>query len=86
MPLDEHAAKKVLAEINRDELAQLGCDLTNIPSPTGHALLTQEPNASKDRIRDVLSGNLCRCTGYVNIVDAVYEARAAYLPAADQGA
>ncbi len=35
MPLDEHAAKKILAEIDRDELAQLGCDLTNIPSPTG---------------------------------------------------
>jgi carbon-monoxide dehydrogenase small subunit len=45
---------------------------------TAHALLTQEPDASKERIRDVLSGNLCRCTGYINIVEAVYEARAAY--------
>jgi carbon-monoxide dehydrogenase small subunit len=45
---------------------------------TAHALLTQEPNASKERIRHVLSGNLCRCTGYINIIEAVYEARSAY--------
>src|SRR5256885_10110220 len=36
MPLDQEAAKKILAQIDRDELAQLGCDLTSIPSPTGH--------------------------------------------------
>ena len=35
MALDQEAAKKVLAQIDRDELAQLGCDLTSIPSPTG---------------------------------------------------
>src|ERR671924_2411652 len=35
MPFDSDAAKKVLAQIDRDELAQLGCDLTSIPSPTG---------------------------------------------------
>jgi acetylornithine deacetylase/succinyl-diaminopimelate desuccinylase-like protein len=35
MALDKEIAKKVLAEIDRDELAQLGCDLVNIPSPTG---------------------------------------------------
>jgi hypothetical protein len=35
MALDKEAAKKVLAEIDRNELAQLGCDLTSIPSPTG---------------------------------------------------
>src|SRR5262249_1049945 len=34
MALDKEAAKKVLAEIDRNELAQLGCDLTSIPSPT----------------------------------------------------
>jgi acetylornithine deacetylase/succinyl-diaminopimelate desuccinylase-like protein len=33
--VDSDAAKKVLAQIDRDELAQLGCDLTSIPSPTG---------------------------------------------------
>ncbi|MBI4529417.1 MAG: M20/M25/M40 family metallo-hydrolase [Deltaproteobacteria bacterium] len=35
MAIDKEAAKKVLAQIDRDELAQLGCDLVNIPSPTG---------------------------------------------------
>jgi aerobic-type carbon monoxide dehydrogenase small subunit (CoxS/CutS family) len=45
---------------------------------TAHALLTEEPDADRDRIREVLSGNLCRCTGYMNIIEAVYDARSAY--------
>lgn len=45
---------------------------------TMHALLTEEPDASEERIREVLSGNLCRCTGYIPIVEAVMEARTAY--------
>jgi acetylornithine deacetylase/succinyl-diaminopimelate desuccinylase-like protein len=35
MAIDKQAATKVIAQIDRDELAQLGCDLTSIPSPTG---------------------------------------------------
>lgn len=35
MPLDKNAAKQILAQIDRNELAQLGCDLTSIASPTG---------------------------------------------------
>ena len=42
---------------------------------TAHALLTDEPHASEARIREVLSGNLCRCTGYIPIVQAVIAAR-----------
>ncbi len=45
---------------------------------TAHALLTQEPDADEERIREVLSGNLCRCTGYVPIIEAVMEARSHY--------
>jgi carbon-monoxide dehydrogenase small subunit len=45
---------------------------------TLHALLSDEPFADEERIRDVLSGNLCRCTGYLPIVEAAIEARAAY--------
>src|SRR6201981_329711 len=35
MPFNDEATKKILACIDRNELAQLGCDLTRIPSPTG---------------------------------------------------
>src|SRR5437667_9213395 len=45
---------------------------------TAHALLSEEPDADEARIRSVLSGNLCRCTGYIPIIEAVLEARAAY--------
>jgi aerobic carbon-monoxide dehydrogenase small subunit len=45
---------------------------------TMHALLKEEPEASAERIRHVLAGNLCRCTGYIPIVEAVLEAAAAY--------
>ena len=34
-------------------------------------LLTHNPSPSEDEIREALSGNLCRCTGYQKILDAV---------------
>ena len=34
-------------------------------------LLARSPNPSDDEIREALSGNLCRCTGYAKIFDAV---------------
>jgi aerobic carbon-monoxide dehydrogenase small subunit len=34
-------------------------------------LLERRPNPSEDEIREALSGNLCRCTGYAKIFDAV---------------
>jgi len=45
---------------------------------TAHALLSEEPDADETGIRSVLAGNLCRCTGYIPIIEAVLEARAAY--------
>ncbi len=39
-----------------------------------HALLQHNPNPSEEEIRFGLSGNLCRCTGYQNIVKAVQQA------------
>jgi carbon-monoxide dehydrogenase small subunit len=43
---------------------------------TGFAFLKQNPNPTEDEIRTGISGNLCRCTGYVNIVKAFeYAAR-----------
>ena len=38
------------------------------------ALLARNPNPNEREIREALVGNLCRCTGYVRIVDAVKEA------------
>ncbi len=43
---------------------------------TSYALLQRTPNPSELEIRQALSGNLCRCTGYVNIVKAVQYAAA----------
>jgi carbon-monoxide dehydrogenase small subunit len=36
-------------------------------------VIEREPGASRARIRELLAGNLCRCTGYQLIVDAVAE-------------
>ncbi len=41
---------------------------------SAHALLDRNPNPSRDQIGIGLSGNLCRCTGYVDIFSAVDEA------------
>jgi aerobic-type carbon monoxide dehydrogenase small subunit (CoxS/CutS family) len=38
---------------------------------TAKSLLDQNPSPSRDEIREALSGNLCRCTGYLQIFDAV---------------
>jgi len=35
------------------------------------ALLDRNPNPSKEEIKDALSGNLCRCTGYAKIIEAI---------------
>jgi carbon-monoxide dehydrogenase small subunit len=43
---------------------------------TCHAFLLEEPNPSADRVREILSGNICRCTGYVGMVNAVLDAAA----------
>jgi aerobic-type carbon monoxide dehydrogenase small subunit (CoxS/CutS family) len=38
---------------------------------TAKALLDREPHPSRDQICEALSGNLCRCTGYLQIIEAV---------------
>jgi aerobic carbon-monoxide dehydrogenase small subunit len=43
---------------------------------TSHALLEKNKKPSELEIRQAISGNLCRCTGYVNIVKAVQHAAA----------
>jgi aerobic-type carbon monoxide dehydrogenase small subunit (CoxS/CutS family) len=44
---------------------------------TASALLEERPNASRDEIREYISGNYCRCTGYQAIVDAICDVQCA---------
>jgi len=41
---------------------------------SSHALLQRNPNPGEAEIREALVGNLCRCTGYVRIIESVKEA------------
>lgn len=43
---------------------------------TAKALLAANPNPSEDEIRHAIAGNLCRCTGYVKIVESIQYAAA----------
>jgi carbon-monoxide dehydrogenase small subunit len=38
---------------------------------TAHAFLREHPRAGREEIRRAISGNLCRCTGYTKIIDAI---------------
>ena len=43
---------------------------------SAYALLASNPAPSRSEIEQAISGNLCRCTGYVKIVDAIEKASA----------
>jgi carbon-monoxide dehydrogenase small subunit len=49
------------------------------------ALLDEHPDPTRRDIRDALSGNLCRCTGYTKLIDAVQEAATRMRSAAEGG-
>ena len=50
------------------------------------ALLLREPDPSEAQIREALSGNICRCTGYVKIIESVQTAAAAMAQTAGEAA
>jgi carbon-monoxide dehydrogenase small subunit len=74
---NEHSLTALQAAFRKHHALQCGFCTPGMLT-TAHALLSEEPDAGKERIREVLSGNICRCTGYIPIVEAVYEARSAY--------
>jgi carbon-monoxide dehydrogenase small subunit len=49
---------------------------------TGYALLRDNPDPGEPEIRQAISGNLCRCTGYVNIVKSIQHAAGKLRPTA----
>jgi len=51
---------------------------------TAKALLDNESNPTRPQIREALSGNLCRCTGYQQIIESVEHAATAITEAADK--
>jgi carbon-monoxide dehydrogenase small subunit len=52
----------------------------------GKALIDENPDPGDDEVRQAISGNICRCTGYMNIVTAIRAAAAARRePAPAQG-
>ncbi len=81
------APYKTLLEVLRedDAFADLGAAQCGYCTPailvTAKALLDLNPHPSRDQIREAISGNLCRCTGYLQIFEAV---EAAMLKIADQ--
>jgi carbon-monoxide dehydrogenase small subunit len=62
----------------QDAFADLGAAQCGYCTPgflvTAKALLDEHPQPTRDLIREALSGNLCRCTGYQQIVEAVEHA------------
>jgi carbon-monoxide dehydrogenase small subunit len=68
----------------QESFAELGAAQCGYCTPgilmTAKALLDCEPHPSRERIREALAGNLCRCTGYAQIVDAVEAAASANDP------
>ena len=59
----------------QDAFADLGAAQCGYCTPgilvTAKALLDANPHPGRDQIREALSGNLCRCTGYLQIFEAV---------------
>ena len=81
------AANGALAHIQRTFM-ELGGTQCGICTPgmmlAAESLLRKNPHPDLDAIREGLAGNLCRCTGYMRIIDAVRHAMQAPLLAEEQ--
>lgn len=74
----EGLSEKKLADVIKTCFVEEGAVQCGFCTPgmilSAYVLLKQNPSPSIDEIREGLSGNLCRCTGYVPIVNAVKRA------------
>jgi aerobic-type carbon monoxide dehydrogenase small subunit (CoxS/CutS family) len=65
-------------DVVQDSFDEAGCLQCGFCQPgmimAARQLVTENPLASRDEIRNALSSNLCRCTGYTKIVEAVEDA------------
>ncbi len=67
-----HPLQKAFADVGA---AQCGYCTPGMIS-AAQALLSQNPDPTEDEIREAISGNLCRCTGYGQIIEAIQSAAA----------
>jgi carbon-monoxide dehydrogenase small subunit len=74
----EGLANDARASALRDAFIECGGAQCGICTPgmmlAGVHLLARNPSPTRDEIREALAGNLCRCTGYAQIVEAVEQA------------
>jgi aerobic carbon-monoxide dehydrogenase small subunit len=47
---------------------------------TAYAFVRETPNPTEDQVREAISGNICRCTGYLPIIQAIVQASAHVVP------
>lgn len=66
-----HAVQTALVEFGG---TQCGICTPGIAVAAAH-IIEAEPTASRERLRELLAGNICRCTGYQLIIDAIIDAR-----------
>ena len=62
----------------QEEFVKAGASQCGFCTPgmilTAAAFLAENPNPTRDQVREAISGNICRCSGYVKVVDAVMNA------------
>ena len=76
----EGLSEDVMAEVIKTCFIEEGAVQCGFCTPgmimSAYALLQETPSPSREEIKTALSGNLCRCTGYVQIINAIERAAA----------
>jgi carbon-monoxide dehydrogenase small subunit len=66
-PGETHPVQEAFAEVSAPQCGFCMSGMVLVAK----ALLDTNPHPSRDEIREALSGNLCRCTGYIKIIEAI---------------